>query len=168
MTQLTLSPPTLTALDRLRGTSPNRWPNMAAAQALSHQKMAVLSKIAGDLPQTDEGSLVVFGSLARGEFTEGSDLDWTIMIDGRADSNHLEVVHALKRRLQEEGFGKPGPTEVFGGLVFSHELIHAIGGDEDSNKNMTRRLLLILESSPIDGNRSRQAYERVMNAIPNR
>ena len=106
--------------------------------------MAKLTQIVGDLLPTDEGSLVVFGSLARAEFTVDSDLDWTLVIDGRADSSHLNIVHTLKARLIGADFKVPGPTEVFGGLVFSHELIHAIGGDEDTNRNMTRRLLLLL------------------------
>jgi hypothetical protein len=95
--------------------------------------LAELEEIAGDLLPTDEGTLVVFGSLAREEFTADSDLDWTILIDGRADSRHLNIVHALKPKLSAAGFKVPGPTEVFGGLVFSHELVHAIGGDEDTN-----------------------------------
>ena len=31
---------------------------------------------------SEDTSLVVFGSLARGEWTSGSDLDWTYLIDG--------------------------------------------------------------------------------------
>lgn len=127
--------------------------------------MALLVRIAGDLLPTDEGALVVFGSLARGEFTVDSDLDWTIMIDGRADSRHLEIVHSLKPRLGDAGFKVPGPTEVFGGLVFSHELIHATGGDEDTNKNMTRRLLLLLESTSVDASESKQVHNRIINGI---
>ena len=33
---------------------------------------------------SEDTSLVVFGSLARGEWTSGSDLDWTYLIDGGA------------------------------------------------------------------------------------
>ncbi|HEV2991737.1 MAG TPA: nucleotidyltransferase domain-containing protein [Candidatus Angelobacter sp.] len=33
---------------------------------------------------SDTASLVVFGSLARGEWTTGSDLDWTYLVDGQA------------------------------------------------------------------------------------
>jgi predicted nucleotidyltransferase len=36
-------------------------------------------------------SVVVFGSLGRNEFTEASDIDWTLLIDGSADPMHLEV-----------------------------------------------------------------------------
>lgn len=39
----------------------------------------------------EDRSLVVFGSLARGEFTEDSDVDWTLLVDGKADPTHLEV-----------------------------------------------------------------------------
>jgi predicted nucleotidyltransferase len=137
------------ALNVLRGNDANRWSNIAKAQAFSLEKSAELAELVGDLLPTDEGSLVLFGSLARGEYTADSDLDWTVLIDGRADSLHLEIVHSLRQRLAEAKFKVPGPTEVFGGLVFSHDLVHAIGGEEDTNKNTTRRLLLLLESTAI-------------------
>ncbi len=158
----------LGAIDRLREKNSCRWPNIAAAQSTSRDKMAQLATLANGLLPTDEGALVVFGSLARAEFTAGSDLDWTILIDGRADSNHLEIVHQLKPKLEVADFKLPGPTELFGGLVFSHELIHAIGGDEDSNKNMTRRLLLLLESKPIPVSASKDVHERIVRGILNR
>ena len=152
------------ALDRLRGANASRWPNITAAGLLSCDKLALIAEIARDLLPRDEGSLVVFGSLARGEFTPGSDVDWTIMIDGRADSRHLEIVHSLKPKL-DTGFKAPGPTEVFGGLVFSHDLIHAIGGDEDTNRNMTRRPLLLRELVSIGASESEQVHNRIVNGI---
>jgi predicted nucleotidyltransferase len=101
------------ALDRLRGNDSNRWPNITAARLLSSVKVAEIAELARDLLPRGEGSLVVFGSLARGEFTLGSDLDWTILIDGRADSSHLKILHSLKPSLGAAGFNMPGPTEVF-------------------------------------------------------
>ena len=83
--------------------------------------MAELTQIVGDLLPTDEGSLVVWFGWA--EFTVDSDLDWTLVIDGRAESSHLNIVHTLKANLVMP-FEVPGPTKVFGGLVFGHELIH--------------------------------------------
>lgn len=38
---------------------------------------------------SEDTSLVVFGSLARGEWTSKSDLDWTFLIDGGANSDSL-------------------------------------------------------------------------------
>ncbi|HKY08851.1 MAG TPA: nucleotidyltransferase domain-containing protein [Candidatus Binatia bacterium] len=168
MNQRDQIPMTTSALNRLRKENAARWPNIAAAESLSREKMATLKGVVSDLLPTDEGSLVVLGSLARGEFTVDSDLDWMILIDSRADSRHLEIVHALKLGLEKAGFKVPGPTEVFGGLVFSHELVHAIGGDEDTNKNMTRRLLLLLESAAIDAPGSKEVHARVISGILNR
>jgi predicted nucleotidyltransferase len=34
------------------------------------------------LRRIDSEDAVVFGSLARGEFTAGSDIDWTLLVDG--------------------------------------------------------------------------------------
>jgi predicted nucleotidyltransferase len=141
---------------------------MADAEPRSTDRLKLLAEIASDLLPTDEGSFVVFGSLARGEYTSGSDLDWTLLIDGRADSLHLQIVHKLKSELAKKGFGEPGPTEVFGGLSFSHDLVHAVGGDEDSNKNMTRRLLLLLESAPVHAGGSVDTHARIVQAILNR
>jgi len=127
--------------------------------------MDQLKNLAADLLPTDEGALVVFGSLARREFTENSDLDWALLIDGRADSGHLQIVHGLTSKLKQAGFCDPGPTGLFGKLVFSHDLIHAIGGDDDTNKNMTRRLLLLLESAPVDAGNSKSVHARTIQGV---
>jgi hypothetical protein len=156
------------ALDKLRNGDPTRWSNINAAGLQSADKLKELADLVGDLLPTDEGAFVVFGSIARREFTIGSDLDWTIFIDGRADSLHLRVVHQLRDRLDAAGFAKPGPTDVFGGLVFSHDLVHAVGGDEDTNRNMTRRLLLLLESHAIGGQGSDDVRDRIVKAVLSR
>ena len=157
-----------TALNELRNGVPERWANIAAAEAASVEKLRELSGLVGDVLPTDEGAFVVFGSLARREFTVGSDLDWTILIDGRADSSHLTLVHRLREKFADAKFKVPGPSEMFGGLVFSHDLVHAIGGDEDTNKNMTRRLLLILESASPKLPGSEAVRGRIVKAIFNR
>jgi hypothetical protein len=35
-------------------------------------------------------------------------------------------------------------------MIFSHDLVHCIGGEADSNANLTRRMLLLLESRCFD------------------
>ena len=156
------------ALDKLRGDDLSRWPNIAAASSLSREKLALIAKMARDVLPRDEGSLVVFGSLARREFTQGSDIDWAVMIDGRADSRHLKIVHSLTWEMKKAELIEPNPTGAFGGLVFSHDLIHAIGGDDDTNKNMTRRLLLLLESASVGVEESKQAYNRIVLGVLHR
>jgi predicted nucleotidyltransferase len=115
---------------------------------------------------SEDTSLVVFGSLARGEWTAGSDLDWTYLIDGQANSDHLKISQGIQRILLEEAGIGPGPTGTFGNMAFSHDIIHQIGGQNDTNKNTTQRILLLLESRPI-GNRT-EAYDRVLRGVINR
>jgi len=115
---------------------------------------------------TEDTSLVVFGSLARGEWTSKSDLDWTYLIDGEANSDHLKISQQIQRVFRDEGYEEPGPTGTFGNMAFSHDIIHQIGGQNDTNKNTTQRILLLLESCPIG--RRTEAYERVIRGVINR
>ena len=70
--------------------------------------------------------------MARNEFTEGSDLDWTLLVDGQAKPNHQDTVVELRKMFKNK-YKNPGPTGTFGGLAFSHDIIHHIGGLEDDN-----------------------------------
>ena len=115
---------------------------------------------------SEDTSLIVFGSLARGEWTSKSDLDWTYLIDGGANSDHLRISQEIQRHLKEAEYAEPGPTGIFGNMAFSHDIIHQIGGQYDTNKNTTQRILLLLESCPI-GKRT-EAYERVIRGVISR
>jgi hypothetical protein len=108
-------------------------------------------------------SLVVFGSLARDEWTEKSDLDWGLLVDSQADPEHFPVALKIAKLFRDHELGeKPGRTGIFGKLIFSHELVHQIGGENDPNSNITRRLFLLLESRTIG---SADAYRRVVRVI---
>ena len=61
-------------------------------------------------------SLAVFGSLARGEWTSGSDLDWTYLIDGGAKSANLQITQHIERIFKNNGLAEPGPTGTFGSI----------------------------------------------------
>lgn len=111
---------------------------------------------------TEDTSIVVFGSLARHEFTSGSDLDWVLLVDGIADPEHLGASLDIEARLEEQVVKGPGAEATFGGLAFSHDLINYIGGGDDTNANLTRRMLLLLESACIG---REDAYKRVINNI---
>src|SRR5580658_6262618 len=86
---------------------------------------------------------------------------------GEANSDHLVIVQKIQRLLgqkkNKKKFRPPGPTGTFGNLAFSHDIIHQIGGQNDSNKNTTWRILLLLESKAIGKNT--EAYERVIRAV---
>lgn len=114
---------------------------------------------------SEDTSVVVSGSLARGEFTSGSDIDWTLLIDGSADPRHHDLFREIGMRVNPLAAKAPGAEGAFGSMVFSHDLIHEIGGEDDTNRNTTRRLLLLLESGAVG---REDAYRRVVRNILNR
>lgn len=134
------------------------WPALRAARSLARQKRA---ELAGDLADlsTEDTSIVVFGSLAREEFTQGSDIDWALLVDGGSDPQHLDTALRVEQAVTGR---QPGREGTFGGLTFSHQLIHTIGGSDDTNRNMTQRILMLLESAPID---RPEAHDRVIQNI---
>lgn len=97
--------------------------------------------------------VVVCGSLARSEMTCHSDVDWKLLVDGAVSAQHRDEVLRINRTMetlgQEFKFNSPSATGAFAGMCFSHELVHAIGGEADSNSNTTLRILLLLESRAI-------------------
>ena len=156
-----------------------RWENLRKADsAASEARNDLTTVLEGGIGKfaTEDANLVAFGSLARREWIDWeSDLDWTYLIDGQANSRHLKIAQQIRSVLEKEGrtidgrieprFAEPGATGTFGNLGFSHQLVHLIGGQDDTNKNMTQRMLLLLESVPIG---PRPAYDRVVRAIIDR
>ena len=153
------TPSKIDLLERQLGSS---WPAIRQAQDDTAKKRLELHELFRDRNSPDT-SLVVFGSVARGEVTSGSDLDWILLIDGQSVPEHKEQERYIERTLDEsEEHIQPGRSGAFGRMVGSHDLIHNIGGEDDLNSNTPRRVLLLLESHPV-GNR--EAYDRVRRQI---
>ena len=135
------------------------WSNLHAAEAATKDLHTKLSAAVNGKTRED-ASVVVLGSGGRFEITNGSDADWTYLIDGQANSEHqvtaLEIKEAIDAILKP-----PGREGVFGAMAFSHDLIQYVGGEDDTNSNLTRRILLLLESKPIG---RPDAYHRVLKA----
>jgi hypothetical protein len=148
-------------LERLCMKLGRRWKSLdrSREQTVSLQK-TLTESLERIVP--DDASFVSFGSIARQEFTLGSDVDWTLLVDGQTDPGHVAVAQAIAKELKAKNLQPPGPTATFGSVTFSHELVHQIGGQTDSNKNTTQRILLLLESAPIG---RPEACERVVRAI---
>jgi predicted nucleotidyltransferase len=151
-------------LDRLRETLGIEFPNIDGARADASAFRQRLEPALDGLTSED-ASIALFGSLARDEFTSGSDVDWTVLIDGIANPKHLDVALETERVLKRLGAKAPGRENIFGKLAFSHEIIHQIGGADDTNSNTTKRILLLLESAPAG---RRDAFDRVLENILSR
>ena len=147
-------------LDELSERLNAKWPRIAAARRAAKNKIAELQEVLAGETSADT-SVVVYGSLAREEFTQGSDLDWALLVDGQADPQHQRDLISIREKLR--GFGKsPGRERTFGQLIFSHSILHVIGGEDDTNANTTRRILFLLEACPIG---SGQAFMRLRKNI---
>jgi predicted nucleotidyltransferase len=151
-------------LDRLRETLGVALPNIDSARAEARAFRERLEPHLYGLTSEDT-SIVLFGSLARDEFTAGSDVDWTVLIDGFANPKHLDIARETERAVESLGARAPGREKLFGKLAFSHEIIHQIGGEDDTNSNTTKRILLLLESAPIG---RRDAFDRVLDIVLSR
>lgn len=114
---------------------------------------------------TQDSSIVVFGSLARQEYTDGSDVDWTLLLDGLSDPKHVDVARSISERIGKLEGKPPGPEGIFGNLSSSHDLIHYIGGQGDTNANTTKRILLLLESTSVGQG---DAHQRVLKNVLSR
>lgn len=126
----------------------------------SEDKRAAL---AGDQLSPDM-SIVVFGSWARDELTDGSDHDWAVLVNRSFEPYDPEVVRAMaiaQASLGKEGKA-PGAQDVFGVPFDIDSLVEDIGLDADSNRNLTRRMLLLLESRELSGAVHAACWSRVL------
>jgi hypothetical protein len=136
------------ALDQLP-TAPERFRALLGARALTEARLADLRGKVEDISLPSGTSLVLFGSWGRAELTDESDVDWALIVDdpdlavnGPAVSQAVEQLRTLL-----EGEGKPpGGQQVFGCAFHGWRLVDHIGLADDDSANITRRLLLLLES----------------------
>lgn len=147
-----------------------KWDQLIKAREVTANKLAEIKKNLNDSNlSSSDIDIVVFGSIARNECTSGSDADWTLLIDGQANADHLNLTHIVERAFVDAGLAQFGKTGMFGQITFSHDLIHYIGGEDDTNHNLSRRILLLLESKKIVLQKSKStditAYGRVLRGV---
>lgn len=99
-------------------------------------------------------SVVVTGSLGRKEASTQSDIDLFILAESEFSSeDKAKVVAEVDKVLEELEYKKPGDTGTFGSDEWEtvETLTKDIGGQHDSNKKLTRRMLLLLEGEWLYG-----------------
>jgi hypothetical protein len=131
-------------LSRLEAASGATFPRIVAARARTARELEERRRSLRAVGCDDDVAVVLMGSWGRLEVTGGSDNDFMCLVDGHPRTGVRPSVEQAW-----EGMGKPGkrPGEegIFGVPVFSSDL-HTIGLEDDGNKNLTRRMLLLLES----------------------
>jgi predicted nucleotidyltransferase len=153
--------PVATALETLESRLGKNWAAIRAARERTEDVTGRLSAALADLHDA-ACSVVVTGSLGRAEFTDGSDADWLLLVDGPSDPEHAILAREIERRVRAIVPKEVGRTGTFGSIVASHELVHYIAGTRDSNENLTRRILLLSESRALT---NVLVHERVIRNI---
>jgi hypothetical protein len=159
----------MSAIREFAKTQGRSWDEIFKAEELTAANYEIIRNQFKTLPSpmtSTDADLIVFGSIARNECTAKSDVDWTLLVDGQANSNHLNIAHLSEDALTKTKLAEPGKSGMFGQITFSHDLIHYIGGQDDTNHNLSRRILLLLESSMLLNDKSDgSAYERVIRGV---
>jgi predicted nucleotidyltransferase len=119
LTKALMAPEDKNFVDQLRAKLAVDWTAIREARRRAEQAREKVSKSLTEMNfVSGDTSVVVFGSLARDEFTDESDLDWTLLVDGQADSDHLHTAQAIRKKLTLAGFKEPGRTGMFGNTTF--------------------------------------------------
>ena len=124
---------------------------IAAARARTEAGLAERRDRLKDVRMDDDATVVLLGSWGRHEVTSASDDDAIVLFtadrhapDAPARPSAHEVAAAL-------GGPPPGREGLFGDTVHLRDLTSRIGLDADTNTNLTRRMLFLLESVPVAG-----------------
>jgi predicted nucleotidyltransferase len=147
------------AIDKLENRLGANWSAIRGARAKTDDLLTKLGTLLADFHDANF-SVVVTGSLGRGEATDGSDADWFLLVDGPSDPQHAMLAHEIGTRVRGLLSKDIGRTRTFGDIVSSHELVHHIAGTRDSNENLTRRVLLLSESRALTSPLVRQRVLR--------
>ena len=136
-------------LEQLAQVSGQEFKYLLEARNATAQKLASRRAMAGGLAIDGDASVVLMGSWGRGEVTSGSDDDYMVLVDGpwRPDHEVDPQIDEVAKILDID----PGREGLFGEIVFSDHLEKRIGLQEDDNNNLSRRMLLLLESHPLTG-----------------
>ena len=90
-----------------------------------------------------DAAVLVCGSYARREASEHSDIDFFV-IPGDTDGDQPPI-EEIRSEIQTIVPNEPSKDGAFSEKVNHEQILGNIGGDSDSNQNITRRILLLLE-----------------------
>ncbi|MBS1869460.1 MAG: hypothetical protein JSS99_07325 [Actinobacteria bacterium] len=145
-------PPAETPLARLEQHAGRAFPALSAARERTARRLAERAVLLEGVAIAPNATVALMGSWGRRELTTGSDDDYVVLVrglapaDGGWGSAHDTAAAVAERFARDPGgFGAPGRQGVFAEVVYSADLMR-VGLDDDTNTNLTRRMLLVLES----------------------
>lgn len=135
----------LNPLEQLAERSDRGFPNLTDARARTARRLSETQERLTEAQADPDVCVALFGSWGRRELTERSDDDWAIIVNG-TERPDVRPTPAQIGETLGAGEREPGNQGIFGDTVFCDHLVERIGLDADDNKNLTRRMLLLLES----------------------
>jgi hypothetical protein len=152
------------ALAELAGRGGADLSHLLAARERTDTRLAELRERIADYAIDDDAAVVLFGSWGRRELTSQSDDDFLVLVDGPERDEVHPRPFDLRAAVVGGGPREPGTHGGFGETAFCADLVERIGLDEDLNRNLTRRMLLVLESVSVAGEATHRAcFERVLD-----
>jgi hypothetical protein len=149
----------VSGIDDLAQLTGEAFAPIAAARARTAAGLAERRERLAAVPLDPDACVVLMGSWGRHEVTSASDDDAIVLFGGapreRAAPTAEEVAAAL-------GGPPPGAEGLFGQTVWLAHLTERIGLDHDTNANLTRRMLFLLESVAVAGE---TAHARAREAL---
>lgn len=148
------APTPLTALGRAGGVG---FPALQGARARTADRCDAARAALAAMPRDPDVAVVLLGSWGRGELTSGSDDDVLVVTTGALRDGLRPSI----AELQPAFAGASGAQGTFDHVVTVAELA-TIGLEADSNRVLTRRMLVLLESAPLLGP---EVHRRVLAAL---
>ena len=142
-------PSMASALEQLQEKTGAKFATLLDARDYTAKRLAERRSQLSRLAVDANVAVVMMGSWGRRELTSESDDDFMLLVHGAPGSGEPRpTVDEVRRVLAGDpaGFGAPGREGIFADVVYSADLVERVGLDDDTNTNLTRRMLLILES----------------------
>jgi hypothetical protein len=151
-------------LERFVEETGHELPTLGRARAITTRRLGERRELFASRPRDADVAIVLLGSWGRREVTSGSDDDYMVLVHGPRRDDVRPSVDEVSGWLRHDPVATraPGRENVFGELVFSGELIDNVGLDRDTNSNLTRRSLLMLESVAVAGEDAHEAARRAV------
>lgn len=132
-------------LELLSTETDRDFPNLISARGRTAAGLRDRGLRLAQLEHDEDVAVVLMGSWGRADVTSRSDDDFMILVNGAERPDVRPGIEAVKEILDRA----PGDQGIFGQPVFCEALAENIGLDLDDNKNLTRRMLFLLESVPV-------------------
>ena len=138
--------------------------SIKSAQAYSHKKLEALRKefdtaLASD-PDASNFSILTCGSYARGEASKESDIDYCVIFSEKNKEKRSDLESKIAEIISEHVDNPHGNTGTFGGILYIDDLLRNIGGEKDTNKNLTKRILIFLEGTYLFNEHNFKDYQQ--------